>query len=198
MGRVEQIKAEIAAEAARLLFEEEVRSYRDARRQASRRFNPAASSVRGSHLPEYREINAGLRQMLLFYGGDAFPRRVREWRILALKYLEILEPFQPLLVGSVVRGEVRALSDINLQLFCDKPEEIGYFLEAQRIAFEEEGDAESTRFYLEEDGIEIECRVYTVVQRRQRPRCGLTGKPMERVDYKGLRELIAQKDLSEN
>ncbi len=194
MVRNERIKAEIAREAARLLFEEEVRSYRDARRQAVRRFGPSASSTRGAHLPEYAEIHIELQQLLRFYGGEALARRVMEWRVLALKYLEIFEPFQPLLVGSVQRGEVREISDINLQLFCDKPEEVGYFLEVQGIAFEEEGDAESARFSLEEDGIEIACSVYTLVQRRQRPHCGLTDKPLERVDARRLQELIAEKN----
>ena len=194
MGRNERIKAEIAREAARLLFEEEVRSYRDARRQAVRRFGPSVSSTRGAHLPEYAEIHSEFMQLLNFYGGEALACRVREWRLLALKYLEIFADFQPFLVGSVQRGEVREISDINLQLFCDKPEEIGYFLEAQGIDFEEEGDAEKTRFFLEEDGIEISCLVYTLVQRRQRPHCGLTDKPLERVDVKRLRELISENE----
>jgi predicted nucleotidyltransferase len=190
MARNERIKAEIAREAARLLFEEEVRSYRDARRQAVRRFGPTVSSTRGAHLPEYFEIHIELQQMLLFYGGETLDSRVKEWRLLALKYLEIFEPFQPLLVGSVQRGEVREISDINLQLFCDKPEEVGCFLEAEGIDFEEEGDADTTRFYLEEEGIEIECCVYSLNERRQVPHCQITGKSLERVGYKQLKALL--------
>ncbi len=190
MARNERIKAEIARAAAQLLFEEEVRSYRDARRQAVRHFGPSVSSSRGAHLPEYAEIHSELQQLMRFYGGERLASRVREWRQLALKYLEWLEPFQPLLVGSVQRGEVREISDINLQLFCDKPEEVGYFFESEGISFEEEGDAETTRFYLEEDKIEIECTVHPLNERRQTPHCRITGQQMERVGFKQLQEMV--------
>jgi len=194
MTRNERIKAEIAREAARLLFEEEVRSYRDARRQAVRRFGPSVSSSRGPHLPEYAEIHTELRQLLSFYGGAALAGRVRHWRQLALKYLELFEPFQPLLVGSVARGEVREISDINLQLFCDKSEEVGYFLASEGIEFDEEGDAESARFFFEDDGIEIECVVYSLNERRHIPHCQITGKSLERVGYKQLKALLEAED----
>ncbi|WP_020677564.1 hypothetical protein [Geopsychrobacter electrodiphilus] len=192
MERKERIKTEIAREAARLLFEEEVRSYRDARRQAIRHFGPAVSSTRGAHLPEYAEIHTEFEHLLRFYGGETLARRVREWRLLALKYLELLEPFQPLLVGSVQRGEVRELSDINLQLFCDKPEEVGYFFEREGITFGEEGDAEQVRFYLEDEGVEIECAVYPPNDRRQRPFCQITGKSLERADAKKVRAMLGE------
>lgn len=190
MERNQRIKAEIAREAARLLFEEEVRSYRDARRQAVRRFGSGVSSSRGAHLPEYAEIHEEFRQLLAFYGGEALARRVREWRVMALKYLELFEPFQPLLVGSVQRGEVREISDINLQLFCDRSEDVGYFLESAGIDFAEEGDAETAYFYLEEAGIEIESVVHPLNERRQRPFCVVTGQQLERADVKGVRALL--------
>jgi len=192
MERKERIKMEIARAAARLLFDEEVRSYRDARRQAVRHFGPAVSSTRGAHLPEYAEIHAEFQHLLRFYGGERLASRVREWRLLALKYLERLEPFSPLLVGSVQRGEVREISDINLQLFCDKPEEVGYFFEREGITFSEEGDAEHVRFCLEDEGIEIECAVYPLNDRRQRPFCQITGKSMERADAKKVKATLEE------
>ncbi len=188
MTRNERIKDEISRTAARLLFEEEVRTYRDARRQAARRFGSSVS--KGAHLPDYAEIHAELLTLMHFYGGELLVRRVRKWRLLALKYLQLLEPFQPLLVGSVLRAEVREISDINLQLFCDKPEDVGYFLAAEGIDFFEEGDADDVRLYLEDDEIEIECTVYPLSQRRQISHCRITGKQLERVGYKGLKGLI--------
>jgi hypothetical protein len=191
MGRNERIKEAIAHAAAELLFAEEVRSYRDAVHQAVRRFGSTASGSRGPHLPEYAEIHAELRRLLDFYGGETQAARVRKWRQLALKYLDLFEPFQPLLVGSVARGEVRGISDINLQLFCDKPEEVNYFLERQAVPFSEEGDAENVRLYLEEQEIEIECAVYPELARRQKPHCRITGKAQERLDARQLRALLA-------
>lgn len=186
----ERIRQEIAHGAAQLLYDEEVRSYRDALRQATRRFSSSASTRRGSHLPELPEIHAELRRLLEFYGGGALAMRVRRYRQLALEYLELCEPFQPLLVGSVARGEVRGISDINLQLFCDKPEEVGYFLEREGIEFEEEGSAQDVRLYFEDGGIEIECTVLPLNDRRQRPFCRITGGPMERLDAKRVREML--------
>ncbi|MCF6178947.1 MAG: hypothetical protein L3J63_06085 [Geopsychrobacter sp.] len=186
MGSKQRIKEQIAREAARLLLEEEVRSYRDARRQAVRRFGPSVSSTHGAHLPDYAEIHAEFVSLLRFYGGEAQIARVRRWRLLAIKYLMILEPFEPLLVGSVQRGEVREISDINLQLFCDKPEEVGYFLARSGISFIEEGDADHAQFYLEDEGIEIACAVYALMERRQVPFSRITGMQMVRDDRKRL------------
>lgn len=197
MGRNERIKAEIARTAAQLLYEEEVRSYRDARRQAVRHYGPGVSTTRGAHLPEYHEIHTELQQLLRFYGGAPLASRVRVWRTLALKYLAWLEPFRPLLVGSVQRGEVRSISDINLQLFCDKPEEVGYFFEREGIPFDEQGDAEQVRFYLEDEGVEIECAVYDLNARRQRPHCRITAQPLERADAKRVQQLLEQGEARE-
>ncbi len=191
MGRKDRIRAEIAGVAAQLLFENAVRNYREARSQAVRRIGPRVSGSHGAHLPEYAEIHAELQRLLRFYGGEALAARVRTWRQLALKYLQLFEPFQPLLVGSVARGEVREISDINLQLFCDKPEEVGYFLERHGLVFDEAGDAEAAQFYLEENGIEIECRVYPLHERRKLPPCRVTGGPMVRIGLKRLQEILA-------
>ncbi len=188
----ERLRFEIARIAAQLLFDEEVRRYQEARGQAVHRVCPGASVERGAHLPEYSEIHAELRQLFLLHGGEGLATRVRICRQLALKYLLLFDPFEPLLVGSVARGEVRGISDINLHLFSDRPEDVTDFLRAQEREFDEAGDAESTCVFLEEEGVEIACRIYPQAERRQRPGCRITGEPQARLgaaQLKGLLEL---------
>lgn len=189
-SKADRLRCEIARVAAQLLFDEEARGYREARGQAVRQVSPGASVERGAHLPDYPEIHDALRDQLTFYGGDALARRNLEWRRLALEYLDFFAPFEPLLVGSVARGEVRELSDINLLLFCDKSEEVGYFLQREGCDYEEEGDADHACYFLEEEGIEISCRVRPTLERREAPRCRVTGKPQERFSAKRLRLLL--------
>lgn len=51
MHRIDRIREEIAQEAARLMFEEGVKEYRDAKRKAARRFGRHKAVSLGSHLP---------------------------------------------------------------------------------------------------------------------------------------------------
>jgi hypothetical protein len=125
--------------------------------------------------------------------------RVLRLRLLAMKYLELFAPFRPLLVGSVLKGAVRADSDVDLHLFADDLEEVETFLAERAIAYTLEtvtirrGNLciDYPHIYLEEQGTVIECTVYTPGERHQPAKSSITGKAMERADAKRLACLIA-------
>lgn len=200
MERDDTIRRLIAREAARLMYEEHIREYRDAKRKAAKRFGPAKSLGIGSHLPTNAEIHAELERLIAFWEPAVQPERLLRLRLLALSYMELLAPFRPRLVGSVLSGAVTARSDIDLHLFAGSPEEVEQYLRQHGLAFEQEvvevrrgGEfLEYPHIYLEEEGVVIECSIYPLTDLRRAPKSSITGRPMERADIRKLRRLIAE------
>lgn len=199
MHREDKIRRLIALEAARLMYEEGVREYRDAKRKAAKQFGAEKALALGSHLPSNAEIHEALQRLIGIHEEQVLPQRLLHLRLLALQQMERLEPFRPHLVGSVLSGAVTARSDIDLHLFAESCEQVEDYLEQQGIEFEQEvvtirhgGEFfDYPHLYLEEDGIEIECTVYPLADLHRIPKSSITGKPMERATTKQLKRLIA-------
>ena len=198
MRKEDRIRRMIAQEAARLMYEEGVAEYRDAKRKAAKPFGPEKALSLGAHLPANAEIHAELARLIQVHEGEVQPERLLRLRIMALRYLELFAPFRPYLVGSVLAGTVTERSDIDLHLFADSVEEVEQFLAEQGILFASEVVSirhggtfhDYPHLYLEEDGIVIECSLYEPAERHRRQVSSITGRPMERADAAQLRRLI--------
>lgn len=190
----------IAQEAARLMYEDGVGEYRDAKRKAARGFGSEKALSLGSHLPSNAEIHAELQRLIAIQEGDVLPERLLSMRMIALGLMETLEPFRPYLVGSVLSGAVTERSDIDLHLFAESCEEVEEFLREKRIAYELEvvsirhgGEFHDyPHIYLEEQGVTVECSVYPLEDIHRIPKSSITGRPMERADVRKLRRIIAE------
>ena len=197
--REDEIRQLIAQEAARLMYEEGVREYRDAKRKAGRRYGAEKALSLGSHLPTNAEIHEELQRLLTLHGETVLPERLLHLRLIALRQMERLEPFHPHLVGSVLSGAVTKQSDIDLHLFAGSSEEVEDSLYQHDIPFEQEvvtirhgGEfVASSHLYLEEDGVVVECTVYPLADLHRIPRSSITGRSMERATTRQLRRLIA-------
>jgi predicted nucleotidyltransferase len=200
MKREDKIRLSIAREAARIMYEEGVREYRDAKRKAAKAFGPEKALSLGSHLPSNAEIHEELSKLVRMNEGEVQPERLLRMRLIALSWLELFAPFRPFLVGSVLTGTVTERSDIDLHLFADSSEEVELFLDERDIPYEPE--TVSIRYgsefhdyfhlYLEDEGIVIDCTVYEPGERYRKPKSSITGRPMERADAARLRLLIAE------
>lgn len=199
MKREDKVRLSIAREAARIIYEEGIKEYRDAKRKAAKSFGPEKSLSLGSHLPSNAEIHEELSRLIRMNEGDVQPERLLRMRLQALSWLELLAPFRPYLVGSVLTGTVTERSDIDLHLFADSAEELELFLDEREILYEVETVSirQGSEFrdyhhlYLDDDGTVVECTVYDSSERHQRPKSSITGRPMERADAKKLREMIS-------
>lgn len=199
MHQEDEIRRLIALEAARLIYEEGVREYRDAKRKAGRRYGAEKALSLGSHLPANAEIHAELQRLIGLYEEKVLPERLLHLRLLALRQMEFFAPFRPHLVGSVLSGAVTEQSDIDLHLFAESSEEVEDYLELHGVAFEEEvvtirrGSefCDYPHLYLEEEGIVVECTVYPLADLHRIPKSSMTGKAMERATIKQLHRLIA-------
>lgn len=200
MRREDRIRQSIAGEAARLMYEEGVREYRDAKRKAAKSFGPEKALKLGSHLPSNEEIHEELSRLIRMHEGETHPGRLLDMRLIALSWLEKFAPFRPFLVGSVLTGSVTERSDIDIHLFAESPEDVERFLDERDIPFESETVSvrkgsefrEYPHLFLEEEGIVIECTVYEPAERHRRSVSSITGRPMERADAKSLRLLIRE------
>lgn len=198
--REDRIRQLIAREAARLMYEEEVGEYRDAKRKAARRYGPEKALSLGSHLPTNAEIHAELEHLISIHEEKIHPERLLAMRLLTLRYMELLQPFTPLLVGSVLSGAVTERSDIDLHLFADDPGDVEEFLTAEGIPFDyklvtvRKGGAirDYPHFYLEDEGIEIECTVYPRQDIRNAPKSSITGRSMDRANVRKVRKMIEE------
>jgi hypothetical protein len=199
MRKADRIRQLIAREAARIMYEEGVHEYRDAKRKAARQFGSEKALSLGSHLPSNAEIHAEVQRLIGIHEEEVLPERLLRLRLLALKQMEMLEPFRSYLVGSVLSGAVTERSDIDLHLFAQSCEQVEEYLTAQGIPFEQEvvtvrhgGEFfDYPHIYLEENGVVIECTVYSAGDIHRIPKSSITGKAMERADAKKLRKIIA-------
>ncbi|TGU71359.1 hypothetical protein E4633_13555 [Geomonas terrae] len=199
MRKDDKIRSMIASEAARLMYEDGVREYRDAKRKAAKRFGPEKALSLGSHLPTNAEIHDELARLIATREEKVLPERLLRLRLTALSYLEFFAPFSPYLVGSVLSGAVTERSDIDIHLFADAVEDVEKMLAEHGMAFQTEtvpirkGGVirDYTHIYLEDDGVEIECSVYPTEERRNRTISSITGKAMERANAAQLKRIIA-------
>ncbi len=182
------------------MYEEGIREYRDAKRKAGKPFGTEKSLSLGSHLPSNAEIHHELTLLIDLYEEKVHPERLLRMRVLALKYMEFFNEFNPYLVGSVLSGAVTGLSDIDLHLFADSPDEVETLLNQNGMAFETEtvcirkGNEfkDFIHIYLEDEGVAIECSIYPREERHLVGKSSITGKKMARAGLKKLRLLIAE------
>ncbi|HDI00827.1 MAG TPA: hypothetical protein ENF78_00125 [Candidatus Bathyarchaeota archaeon] len=122
--RREAIRKAVAREAAWLLYTGQAHEYKMAK-------EIAAETLGARILPSNLEVALELDELADELEGPERAERLIAMRREALEVMRVLRPFWPRLVGSVWRGIVHRGSDIDIEVFCDKPEEV---LEALREA----------------------------------------------------------------
>lgn len=192
---VEQRRLRLCTEAARIMAEEGVQDFHAAKRKAANRLNLPDMK----HLPSNQEIEAALTQHLRLFHAQDLPLTLRRLRTLALNAMEVLESFEPRLVGAVLSGNVTAYSEVHLHLAADTPEDVGFLLQEQHIPYdvasrhvryggERHENLPAYRFLA--DGTTIELAVFTRHGAREAPLSPVDGKPMRRVNRKELTQLL--------
>lgn len=202
-----RLRALITAEAARVMFEEDVKEYFTAKRMAARRVlgRERARSVR--YRPEDLPSNGEIREALLALArrveGAGRTTRLFAMRVLALRALEALAPFEPRLIGSVSTGHVRRGSDIDVSIFCDHEErvevhlaELGWSARRERVTIHKFGEVREYVHYQTQTACApagdpmLELTLYPRRELRFRPRSSTDGKPIVRVTRAALTGLL--------
>lgn len=194
------IRQSLAQEAARLMYEDFVDQYYDAKRLAAKRLLHNGSKhqrYRPKDLPSNGEISHELKKLAALHEGDDLLHRLFSMRLCALEVMDELENFTPRLIGSVSTGHIRRGSDIDLHVFCDELEllkahidVLGWPYTSAMITIQKSNQlVDYTHIYIQHR-FPIELSVYPVNEIRVCGRSSTDGKKIIRLSAKRLQQLI--------
>src|SRR5437667_10508619 len=128
----QQMRARIAAAAARMMAEDGLDDFALAKRKAARQLG--AEDTRW--LPKNEEIEVELRAYQSLYQGEEQRERIHYLRQRAPEAMRLLEQFRPYLAGAVLEGTAGPYSDIDLQLFTDDRQAVAFSLLTRSSRYE--------------------------------------------------------------
>ncbi|MBL8602948.1 MAG: nucleotide-binding enzyme [Myxococcales bacterium] len=196
------LRAHIAAEAARLMYEEEVKQYFTAKHLAARRILGRVEGrrlrFRPQDLPSNGEIRDALDALARRVEGPPRETRLAAMRLCALVAMRALAPFRPRLIGSVSTGHIRRQSDIDLHVFTDALEALeahlaglGWRYTLEHVSIIRSGKVCAYTHAHVEAAWPLELTAYPTRDLRHRPRSSTDGKPIVRRNDTALEALIA-------
>jgi hypothetical protein len=183
--KINNLRREIAVEAARIMATEGQRNYMTAKRKAADRVGASTRLA----LPSNREVEEALRAYQGFYGGERHTDHLRALRETAIDVMRKLADFRPRLVGPVLDGTADHHSRISLHLFNDPPETVLFHLEElgvefhheqRRIRWHDGGHRDIQLLVTDVDGIAVELALFSLIDLRQAPPSPIDGRPQRR------------------
>jgi len=193
-----QMRARIAAAAARLMAEDGIDDFALAKRKAARQLG--ASDTQS--LPANDEVETELKAYQALYQGEEQRARIRELRAVALDAMRSLVAFNPYLAGAVLKGTAGRYADIDLQLFTDDQKAVEMFLVNQSLAY----TVSEQRHYCGDEpravpvltvewrGVPLNLAVYASKDERSSLKATLSGRPIERASLSTVSALVDSDD----
>lgn len=121
-----QLRAEIAAAAARLIAQDGA-EYNTAIRKAAQRIL-GNTRLTADQLPDAAQVEEEVRQYQALFQGDEQPERLQQMREVTLQLMDQLAEFHPHVTGAVLSGTAGEHDDIHLQLFAESAKDIEIYL----------------------------------------------------------------------
>jgi len=185
----------IAAEAAKLLAQQQTLDYGWARRKAAQ----SAGAQGERKLPDFAQIEASLTEYLeLFHPQHNY---LQQLQAKSLKLMQLLSLFQPHLSGALSRGIALRFASVTLYLFADSAKEVLFSLIDLGSNFEsldvklsfQRGKEESRpAFRINFDDTEFVLIVLQPGERRHPPIDPVTGRAERGVDFEALQMMVEQ------
>ena len=187
----------IAQEAARIMSEHGIDDYLLAKRKAAERLGVTD----GATLPKNTEIEAALVEYQRLFAADTHSQSLRDQRRAALLAMQLLQEFEPRLVGPVLTGTATTHADVDLHLFADRAEAVTLKLMDQGIPHElverrvkmftdRSVNFPAVRF--EAGAHTIDATVFPRDGIRQAPFSPVDGRPMRRAGHAELQALMEE------
>ena len=201
LTRTRERRHRLANEAARLMAENGMRDYHQAKLKAAERLGIHDDAS----LPRNSEIEDALREYQRLFQRDG-AERLRLRREAALRALEFFAAFEPRLVGPVLDGTADARSPVALHLHSDDPDAVARFLEqhhipaesrSRRIRLDRERSDDYPVWLFSAEDLAIDLTVLPGTVLRQAPLSGVDERPMRRASAAQLRELLAEAEIAE-
>jgi len=190
--RQTNMRARIAAEAARIMAEDGIDNFALAKRKAARRLGASDTES----LPRNDEVEAQLHAYRALYQPQEHSERIAALRRAALDAMRAFKRFHPYLTGAVLKGTAGPYAEIELQLFPQTPKDVEIDLLERGVSFStqearrfsgERAHAVSV-FLLHWQGAPLKLSVFDSRDERLALKTSQTGRVMERV---GAAELAA-------
>jgi hypothetical protein len=194
-----QIRQMLAKEAARLMYEEDISQYFDAKKIAAKRLFGSGGmkgmQYRPKDLPSNGEISNEMAKLVELLEDDQ-QQRLSAMRATALIIMKDLIQFQPRLIGSVSTGKIRKGSDIDLHVFTDSIEELESHINYLQWQYDKKQVVirhgsqftEYTHIYIEAD-FPVELSVYPLMELRVTGRSSTDAKRIKRLKIADVERL---------
>jgi hypothetical protein len=195
--KLNQVRRQVAAEAARIIATEGQHNYHAAKKKAAERIGVSERLA----LPSNVEVKEALSAYQNLYGGEKHANNIGRLRETALEAMRLLDTFQPRLVGSVLDGTANEHSRIALHVFCDSPDEIVlHFLdkglpfkqEQRQIRWHDGSHLTVPLIVIERGDALIELAVFPPLHIRQAPPSPIDGKPQKRASLADVECLLSE------
>lgn len=187
----QNMRARIAAAAARLIAEGAIDDYAAAKRKAARSLGATDTHA----MPGNDEVEAELRVYQSLYQADEQPARIATMRATALEVMEALAAFRPHLTGPVLAGTAARFADIDLQAAPEDPKAMEVHLINLGIDYSAETNRHPSRglvaLRFDWNGIPVRLVVLSPQEERNLPRAGSGGRGAERAGIDVVRGLVA-------
>lgn len=193
--RGELMRQAVAEEAARIMREQGVDDFLQAKRKAADRLGVTDASI----LPRNTEIEAARVAHQRLFAADRHEADLASLRRSALEAMRLMADFQPRLVGPVLAGTASSHSEINLHLFSESAEAVSLRLEERGVPHE----VLERRLRYERDRVvtypalrfvagrqTVDAVVFPLDGIRQAPSSPVDGKPMRRASAAEVEALL--------
>lgn len=187
----------VVSEAARIICEDGLSDYRLAKQKAIDRLGLGL----GTPMPSNADIHAAVIQYQRMFGGRAYADRLTQLRQTAVKAMQLLQDFQPRLVGAVATGATTDAHQVQLHCFADKAEQVDWLLESRGIPFdvgerryrypdEQAADIPIISFMAADVGVSI--AVFPERELRRPPLSPVDGQPLKRLELPAVESLVEE------
>jgi hypothetical protein len=189
------LRQAVAEEAARIMSEQAIDDFLQAKRKAAERLGVVDASI----LPRNTEIEAALFARQRLFSGGRHEATLADLRRSALQAMRLMADFDPRLVGPVLTGTASPHSDINLHLFAETPEAVSIRLEdhgvphealERRLRFERDRTVGYPAFRFVAGRQTVDAVVFPLDGIRQSPSSPVDGKPMRRATAAEVQALL--------
>lgn len=193
--RLQLIRAQVAAEAARIIATEGLHDFHAAKRKAAERIGINERLA----LPSNLEVQDALISYQNLYGGQQHQNNLQRLRLAALEVMRVLREYSPRLTGPVLDGSAGLHCRVTLHLFCDAAETLVFDFLERRLPFRQEQrrmrlcdkDYQLVPvFLIEVTGCTVELLVLDSIAIRQAPPSPIDGKPQHRASLSELERML--------
>jgi predicted nucleotidyltransferase len=190
-----KLRNKIAREAASLLYSGNEKEFKQAKQKAAKTFNC-------KFLPTNHEVAMELDRIAEENEGPARIQRLIQMRKEALKTMNVLKAYNPILIGSVWRGTIHHESDIDIRVYHDEPNDVlrtlekdGHKMERTELITVTEKGQKKTSFhaYLESSTQErIEIIVRSLEELNFKEKCEIYGDEIAGLNLKQLERVLEE------